>query len=265
MAEWWWAYLALGAFVGFFSGMLGIGGGSMMVPVLAFVFAANDFGSDHAVHLALGTGISTILFTSVVAVRSHHLRRSVNWRAFRTMAPGVLAGTFAGALIAGRLDVRLLSIVFTALIFYFAFQMIRTQEARPTGVLPNAATMSGFGAFIGFISSLTATGGASVVVPFLVKRNVPIHEAIGTAAAVGWPVAVAGAAGYIIAGWEVSGLPRYTLGYVYLPALCAVVAASVLMAPVGAAVAHRTPGRTLKKVFAIVLFVLATTMLVKFL
>src|SRR6188474_3491757 len=136
MTEWWWAYLALGAFVGFFSGMLGIGGGSMMVPVLAFIFAAKGFGSDHAVHLALGTGITTILFTSVVSVRAHHLRQSVNWLAFRTMA---------------------------------------------TGVLPGKAVMTGFGAVIGFISSLTATGGASVVVPFLIKRRVPIHEAIGTA------------------------------------------------------------------------------------
>lgn len=264
MIDWWWAYLALGAFVGFFSGMLGIGGGSMMVPVLAFIFAAKGFGAQHAVHLALGTGISTILFTSVVSVRAHHLRRSVNWHAFRTMAAGVLAGTFAGALLAGKLDVRLLSILFTALIFYFSFQMMRTQEARPTGVLPGAAAMSGFGAVIGFISSLTATGGASVVVPFLVKRNVPIHEAIGTAAAVGWPVAVAGTAGYVIAGWSTPGLPRYSVGYVYLPALAMVVASSMLMAPVGAAVAHRTPGRRLKQVFALVLFTLATTMLVKF-
>ena len=264
MTDWWWAYLALGAFVGFSSGMLGIGGGSAMVPVLALIFAAKGFAPDHAVHLALGTGISTILFTSVVSVRSHHLRRSVNWRALRAMAPGVLAGTFAGALLAGQLDVRLLSIVFTALIYYFAFQMVRMQEPKPTAALPHAATMVGFGGFIGFISSLTATGGASVVVPFLVKHRMPIHEAIGTAAAVGWPVAVAGATGYVIAGWHIPGLPPHSVGYVYLPALFAVVAASVLTAPLGAAVAHRTAGPTLKRVFAAVLFTLATTMLVRF-
>jgi uncharacterized membrane protein YfcA len=264
MTDWWWAYLALGAFVGFFSGMLGIGGGSAMVPVLAVIFAAKGFPPEHAVHLALGTGISTILFTSVVSVRSHHLRRAVNWRVLRSMAPGVLAGTFAGALLAGRLDVRVVSFAFTAIIFYFAFQMIRIKEPVPTDALPSAAAMSGFGVFIGLIASLTATGGASIVVPFLVKRNVPVHEAIGTAAAVGWPVAVAGTAGYVIAGWELSGLPQYTLGYIYLPALVALVAASMLMAPVGAAVAHRTAGATLKKVLALVLFALATMMLVRF-
>src|SRR5688500_5373166 len=125
--------------------------------------------------------------------------------------------------------------------------------------------MTAFGTFIGLISSLTATGGASLVVPFLVKRNIAIHQAIGTAAAVGWPIAAAGAAGYIMAGLREPGLPEYSAGYVYLPALVMVVIASVLMAPFGAAVAHRTSGKTLKKIFAIVLFALAATMLVKFL
>lgn len=265
MTEWWWAYLALGAFVGFFSGLLGIGGGSATVPVLAFIFAAKGFAPDHVVHLALGTGIAAMLFSSFASVRSHHRRSSVNWSVVRAMAAGLVTGTFGGAMLAGRLDVRLLSIAFTALIFYFSFQMFRTRNAVPTGVLPRARGLSAFGAFIGFVSSLTATGGASLVVPFLVKRHVPIHEAIGTAAAIGWPIAAAGAAGYIIAGLGMPGLPQYSLGYVYFPALVGVVVASVLMAPLGAAVAHRTPGTTLKKIFAIVLFALATTMLVKFL
>ena len=264
MTDWWWAYLALGAFVGFFSGLLGIGGGSATVPVLAFVFAAKGFVTDHLVHLALGTGIAIMLFTSAASVRSHHLRDAVNWSVLRRMAPGVLTGTFAGALLAGLLDVRLLSVAFTILIFYFATQMLRTDTPRPSGALPGTAALSGFGAVIGFISSLTATGGASVVVPFLVRRNIASHPAIGTAAAVGWPIALAGTAGYVIAGSRAAGLPPYALGYVYLPALAAVVVASVLMAPLGAAVAHRTPGRTLKKIFALVLFALATTMLVKF-
>ena len=264
MLDWWWAYLALGAFVGFFSGLLGIGGGSATVPVLAFVFAAKNFTPDHVVHLALGTGIASILFSSAASVRSHHSRQAVNWGVLRAMTPGILVGTLGGALLAGWLDVRLLSIAFTVLIFYFAWQMLRSHAPRPTGVLPSRGVMGAFGAAIGFISSLSATGGASIVVPFLVKRNIAIHEAIGTAAAVGWPIAAAGTAGYIIAGWRTPGLPGHSLGYVYFPALAGVVIASVLMAPVGAAIAHRTPGRTLKRVFACVLFALATTMLIKF-
>lgn len=265
MTDWWWTYLALGAFVGFFSGLLGIGGGSATVPVLAFVFAAKGFAPSHVVHIALGTGIASILFTSAASVRSHHLRKAVNWNVLRVMTPGVITGTFAGALLAGFLDARLLSIAFTVLIFYFASQMLRPHTPRPSRTLPGAPVMTGFGALIGFISSLSATGGASIVVPFLVKRNIAIHEAIGTAAAVGWPLAAAGTAGYVIGGLHTPGLPQYSLGYVYLPAVVLVALASVLTAPVGAAVAHRTPGKTLRKVFALVLFTLATTMLIKFL
>lgn len=265
MTDWWWAYLALGAFVGFFSGLLGIGGGSATVPVLAFIFAAKGFMPDHVVHLALGTGIASILFTSAASVRSHHLRNAVNWRVLRQMAPGVVIGTFGGALLAGYLDVRLLSLAFTILIFYFASQMLRTNTPEPSGMLPRPTALSAFGAVIGFISSLSATGGASIVVPFLARRNVSIHEAIGTAAAVGWPIAAAGTAGYVLGGLHASGLPPYSVGYVYLPAVAAVVIAGVLTAPVGASVAHRTPGKTLKKVFAGILFALATTMLFKFL
>jgi len=265
MTEWWWAYLALGAFVGFFSGLLGIGGGSATVPVLAFIFAAKGFVPDHVVHLALGTGIASILFTSAASVRSHHLRKAVNWRVLRQMAPGVVLGTFGGALLAGYLDVRLLSLAFTLLIYYFAWHMLRSNTLEPSGVLPSAMALSAFGAVIGFIASLSATGGASIVVPFLARRNVSIHEAIGTAAAVGWPVAAAGAAGYVLSGLHTSGLPQYSVGYVYLPALAGLVIAGVLTAPVGASVAHRTPGKTLKTVFAGILFALATTMLIKFL
>jgi uncharacterized membrane protein YfcA len=265
MTDWWWAYLAVGAYVGFFSGLLGIGGGSATVPVCAIVFAAKGFPPDHAVHLALGTAIAATLFSSLASVRSHHRRKAVNWSAWRGMAPGIVAGTFSGALIAGHLDVRFLSIVFTALMFYFAIYMMRTRNTEPTGTLPGTGGLSAFGAVVGFISSLSATGGASLVVPFLVKRNVLIHEAIGTAAAVGGPLAAAGAAGYIVAGLREPGLPEFSVGYVYLPALVMVVVSSVLLAPVGAAIAHRTPGRTLKKIFAIVLFLLATAMLLKFL
>ena len=114
------------------------------------------------------------------------------------------------------------------------------------------------------MSSLTATGGAALVVAFLVRRNVRVHEAIGTAAAISWPLAVFGTVGYVISGMSVSERPAYTLGYIYLPAAIVIAAASMLMAPVGARLAHRTPGKTLKKIFAVVLYALATSMLLRF-
>lgn len=264
MTEWWWAYLALGAFVGFFSGLLGIGGGAAMVPMLAFIFAAKDFAPDSVVHLALGTGIATMVFTAASSARSHHRHGAVNWAIMLRMAPGIIIGTFGGALLAGALDVRLLSVLFTALIYYLATRMLLDRKPAPGRTMPGPLGVMLAAGAIGVISSLTATGGAALVIAFLVRRKVRIHEAIGTAAAISWPLAVAGAAGYILSGLSTPDRPQYSIGYVYLPALAAIAVASMLMAPVGARLAHRTPGSRLKKIFALVLFGLATSMLVRF-
>ncbi|MDP2239847.1 MAG: sulfite exporter TauE/SafE family protein [Burkholderiales bacterium] len=264
MIEWWWAYLLLGGFVGFFSGLLGIGGGAAMVPVLAFIFAAKQFAPDHVVHLALGTAITTIVFTSMASVLSHHRHQAVNWRIVLRVAPGIFIGTFGGALLAGFMDLRLLSVIFTVLIYYLSAQMLKERKPGPILEFPGTSIVSLVAAGIGLISSLTATGGAALVVAFLIKRGIRIHEAIGTAAAVGWPLAVAGGAGYVLSGLRVEHLPDYSIGYVYLPALAVIVLSSIIMAPIGARIAHRTPGRMLKRIFAVILFVLATSMLLRF-
>ena len=264
MLDWWWAYLALGAFVGFFAGLLGIGGGAAMVPVLAFIFAAKEFTPSHVVHLALGTAMATILFTSVSSVRTHQQHGAVNWPIVKRMATGIIIGTFGGALLAGVLDVRLLTIVFTVLIYILSAQMMFGRKPEPGAQLPTPFGMNAAAAGVGLISSLTATGGAALIVAYLVRRGTRVQEAIGTAAALGWPLAMAGTAGYLLIGFGEPGLPQYSLGYIYLPALAGMVIASVLLAPVGARLAHRTPGAMLKKIFAVVLFVLATKMLVSF-
>ena len=248
MLEWWWAYLALGAFVGFFAGLLGIGGGAAMVPVLAFVYAAKGFDTAHVVHLALGTSMATMLFTSVSSVRAHHRHGAVNWFMVKRMAPGIVVGTFGGALLASLLSVRLLAVVFTLLIYTISAQMLFGKKPQAGAAPLSTAGMGLAAGTIGVISSLTATGGAALVVAYLAKRGIRIHEAIGTAAAIGW-----------------AGLPEYSPGHVYWRALAGIVTASMLLAPVGARLAHRTPGATLKKIFAVMLFLLATKMLFSFL
>ncbi len=264
MFDWWWAYLALGAFVGFFAGLLGIGGGAAMVPVLAFIFAAKEFAPAHVVHLALGTAMATIVFTSVSSVRTHHQHDAVNWSIVRRMTAGIVIGTFGGALLAGALNLRLLTMIFTALIYFLSAQMLFGRKPAPGAQLPTTSGMNTAAAGVGLISSLTATGGAALIVAYLVRRGTRMQEAIGTAAALGWPLAMAGTAGYLLTGFGEPGLPQYSVGYIYLPALAIMVMASVLLAPVGARLAHRTPGTLLKKIFALVLFLLATKMLVSF-
>jgi uncharacterized membrane protein YfcA len=207
MFEWWWAYLALGAFVGFFAGLLGIGGGAAMVPVLAFIYAAKGFDAGQVVHLALGTSMATILFTSVSSVRAHHGHGAVNWAMVKRMAPGIILGTFGGALLASVLDVRLLSVVFTLLIYYISAQMFFGKKPE-AGALPiSASGLNISSALIGVISSLTATGGAALVVAWLVKRGIRVHEAIGTAAAIGWPLAAAASASCFCPGSPASSSP----------------------------------------------------------
>ncbi|MBI3068439.1 MAG: sulfite exporter TauE/SafE family protein [Betaproteobacteria bacterium] len=264
MTEWWYAYLGLGAAIGFFAGLLGIGGGTAMVPVLAFIFAAKGFPAEYVLHMGLATCMASILFTSASSVISHHRHGAVNWSILRSMVPGILAGTLGGALLVGAINTRLLSVLFTAFVYFAATRMLLSGKPEPARSLPGTRAMSVAGAVIGALSSLAAIAGAVFTVPFLVKHNVRMHEAIGTAAAVGWPLALAGTVGFVASGLGRAGLPEHTIGFVYLPALVFIVIGSVATAPLGARVAHRTRGTMLKIIFAIFLYLLATRMLFSF-
>ena len=259
--DWWWAYLAIGLAVGFLAGLLGIGGGMVMVPMLVFVFTAKGFPVEHMMHLALATALATIAFTSLSSVRAHHRHGGVDWAVARTMAPGILAGSLAAALGAGFIPTRPLAIFFTGFMFYAAAQMFVEIKPRSGRQLPGRAGLFAAGAGIGAISSVLAAGGAFLSIPFLAWCNLPLKRAIGTAAANGFPIAVAGTVGYVLQGSRVPDLPQWSLGYVYLPALLLIVAASMPMAPLGARLAHRLPVKRLRVVFALMLFALGLRML----
>lgn len=259
--EWWLAYLGIGVAVGFFAGLLGIGGGMMMVPMLVFVFTAQAVPAEHLLHLAIGTSLSTIVFTSLSSMRAHHAHGAVDWQIARAMSPGMLIGALGAALLAGLIPTRPLAVMFTALVFYAATQALFDVRPRRTRSLPGAGGVFAAGAVIGGVSSLLAAGGAFLTIPFLTRCSVPLRRAIGTAAANGFPIALAGSAGYVVQGLRVSGLPAGSVGYVYLPALALVVLTSMLAAPFGARLAHRLPVRHLRVVFALVLYALAVRML----
>ncbi|MGH8669256.1 MAG: sulfite exporter TauE/SafE family protein [Burkholderiales bacterium] len=259
--QWWLAYLPLGAAVGFLAGLLGIGGGAVMVPMLVLVFTAQGFPAQHILHAALGTAMATIMFTSISSMRAHHAHGAVDWSIARAMAPGILAGSFCAALAAGFIATRPLAVMFTALVFYAATQILFDLRPKNARELPGPAGVFGAGALIGGVSSLLAAGGAFLCIPFLAWCSVPLRRAIGTAAAVGLPIALAGTAGYMLQGMRAQGLPAGSLGYVYLPALVLVAGASMLAAPWGARVAHRLPVRRLRIVFALLLYAVAARML----
>jgi uncharacterized membrane protein YfcA len=255
-------YVAMGAVIGVIAGLLGIGGGLVLVPLLVFAFTSQGVPYESLMHLALGTSMASIVFTSVSSFLGHHRRGAVRWDIVRNIVPGTIIGTFLGSCVASRMPTAFLSILFVAFLYYIAIQMLLNRKSRPSRQLPGRLGMSGVGTAIGIVSSFVGIGGGALSVPFMAWCNVPIHHAIGTSAAIGFPIAMAGTAGYIFSGLNTSALPAYSLGYVYLPALAGVVLASVMTAPLGVRLAHWLQVGVLKKVFAIVLIIMGTRVLV---
>ncbi|MDD5297215.1 MAG: sulfite exporter TauE/SafE family protein [Rhodocyclaceae bacterium] len=261
MNLYWLAYIALGAAAGFFAGLMGVGGGTVLVPVLAMIFAAQHFPPQHVLHLALGTSMAVIAFTSISSLRAHHGHGAVLWPVVRAITPGILAGTLIGSLAASHVPTRPLAIFFVMFVALVALQMMTPGKSSPGRDLPGWAGMAAVGGGIGLISALVAIGGGAMSVPFMVRCKVRVHQAIGTAAAIGFPIALSGTLGYVVTGLSQSPvLPEGSLGYVYLPALFWVAAVSVLFAPLGARTAHRLPVETLKRIFAAILVLLAAKM-----
>lgn len=254
------AYVGLGLVVGFVAGLLGVGGGLIIVPVLIMLLHANGLAAGMEPQLALGTSLASILFTSLSSVRAHHRHGAVVWPLVRRIAPGIVLGTLAGAVLAAQMPATVLKLFFVSFLFYAAFQMWLDFKPAPHRALPGRAGTTLAGAVIGAVSSWVGIGGGTLSVPFMLWHNVTLHRAIATSAAIGFPIAIAGAAGYVLGGWGVPGLPDGSVGFVYLPALAGIVAGSVLTAPLGARTAHRLPVRPLKRIFALLLVTLALRM-----
>ncbi|MDP1681471.1 MAG: sulfite exporter TauE/SafE family protein [Burkholderiales bacterium] len=258
----WAAYLALGLAAGFVAGLLGVGGGLIIVPVLAFIFTAHYFPEQYVMHLALGTSLASIIFTSISSLRAHHAHGAVNWKVWREITPGVVIGTLLGSVLAAYLSALFLKVFFVVFVFYVGTQMLLDIKPKPSRELPGLPGMFATGNVIGAVSSLVGIGGGTLSVPFMTWCNIKLHQAIGTSAAIGLPIAVAGAVGYVANGLAVNNLPAHSLGFIYLPALGAIVAASILTAPLGAKLAHRLPVKKLKKIFALLLYTLGVRMLI---
>lgn len=257
--EWILAYLGLGLVVGFFAGLLGVGGGGIMVPVLTSFFALQGVPNDQLVHLALGTSMGAIVLTAVSSIRSHHKHGAVLWPVALRMAPGVMIGTFAATWLAAYLPTRVLAIIFALFMGYVSLQMALNFKPSASRQLPGTAGLFGAGGLIGGISALVAIGGGSLTVPFLTWCNVAIQKAIATSAAVGLPIALAGSLGYMINGSS-DALPG-SIGFVNVPAVVLISVISFFTAPYGARLAHKLPVGILKRIFAVMLLGLSLKML----
>lgn len=254
-------YLVAGSIAGFLAGLLGVGGGVVIVPILMFIFAAQHFPPDYMMHLAIGTSLASIMFTSVSSLRAHHAHGAVNWGIVKRITPGILLGTLAGTFLVAKLPAGLLKGFFIVFLFYVATQLLLNFKPKPKRQLPGTGGMFVAGGIIGLVSSFVGIGGGALSVPFMTWSNVRMHNAIGTSAAIGFPIAVAGTIGYLLNGLPIKNLPDWSLGFVHLPSLAGLVVASMLIAPFGARAAHKLPVATLKKIFAVFLYIIGTKML----
>ena len=254
-------YICLGALAGLLAGLLGIGGGLVIVPMLNIAFELQHFPDAHIQHVALGTSMATIIFTSISSMRAHHKRGAINYTAFWRLTPGIITGTYLGSWVASILSTLVLKVLFGVFLYYVATKMLTGKKTESSRELPGMAGTFGAGNGIGIFSALVGIGGGTLTVPFLSWCNLNMHTAIATAAAVGLPIALSGTAGYVINGLGIEGVPGPHIGYVYIPAFLGIIVMSVLTAPLGAKLAHSLPVDKLKRIFAILLYIVGTKML----
>jgi uncharacterized membrane protein YfcA len=253
--------LLLGSITGFLAGLLGVGGGMMQVPFMTIILTARGLATPLAVKMAIATSMATIMFTSLSSVRAHHGRGAVRWDIVRTLAPGIVAGgLIAGAGIFALIKGSALAVVFAVFVGFSATQMLLDRKPAATRQLPGTPGRLAAGGLIGLVSGLVGAGGAFISVPFMTWCNVTIRHAVGTSAALGFPIALANTLGYVVGGWGVEGGPPGSVGYLWLPGLAVIASASVFTAPLGARTAHNIDVAKLKRIFAVMLYALAAYM-----
>ncbi len=253
-------FMVLGAVVGFMAGLLGIGGGGIMVPVLTSIFLLKDIPLEFVVHIALGTSMASIIVTSASSLYAHQQHKGVMWGVVKSMAPGVLVGTFLATYLVSHISAKHLAIFFAVFMAYVAIQMFLNFQPRSSKKIPGRLPLFVTGNGIGVISAMVAIGGGTLTVPFLTWHNVSLRKAIGTSAAIGFPIAISGTLGYLLNGLNAEYKADYLIGYIYLPAVISISLVSYFTAPLGAKLAHTLPIPKLKKLFALFLVLLSVKM-----
>lgn len=259
--EWMALYALLGGFVGFMGGLLGVGGGGILVPLLASVFVYQGVNQYDVVHLALGTALACMIVSSTASIRAHASRGNVLWPVFFGMAPGIVLSAFAATHLAAHVNAFYLSVFFAVFMALIAGLMFFNFQPKISATPARFRDLILVGAGIGTISALAATGGGFLTVTYLSYKNAPMKRAVGTSAAIGFPIALAGATGYLLSGWTKTSGDPYTFGFIYVPAFVAISITSFIAAPYGAACAQNLPDTYLKKIFAVVSLGLSLKML----
>jgi uncharacterized membrane protein YfcA len=256
----WLEFALTGILAGFLAGYLGIGGGLVLVPALTWLLSRDLATSDYAVHMAVATSLSTMLVTSLSSILAHHRRGAINWPIVRQFTPTLLLGAMGGALVADRLSSPALGSVFGTFALVVGIYLLAGHQPSAHRGLPGPSRNGTAGMVFGAISSLVGIGGGSMTVPWLLWHGMRAQQAVATAAACGYPIALAGTAGFVWLGAD-AGTGKAALGYVYLPAFIGISVFSMLAAPLGAAAVHRSPPGIVRRIFGLFLLLVAARML----
>jgi uncharacterized protein len=255
------ACLLFGGFAGVLAGLFGIGGGLVLVPFFIWLFNKQDFSEEIVMMMAVATSLATIIITAVASVAAHHHLGSILWRSVANLAPTIFVGAIFGAVIAGLMPSGALQKVFAVYLIIVGMQMAFLLTPMEGDLMQSSILLSIAGLLIGIFSAVLGIGGGTLTVPVLIKLHFPMRNAVAISSACGLPIACAGTISYAVMGWHKTGLPAGSFGYVYVPAFLGIVLTSMLMAPVGARLAHRLPTKKLKQLFSVVVFIAAYKLL----
>jgi uncharacterized membrane protein YfcA len=254
-------YLGAGAFAGLLAGLLGVGGGLILVPALLYSFRVAGYDEGLVLHLALGTSLTAIVFNALSSIRAHQRRGAIRWELVRQLTPGLLIGTLVGSFLAAQMETPMLALVFGVFALLMGIKLMTGAQASGHFDLPGPWGQSLAGGIIGVISALVGIGGGSLNVPYQTACRVPMRHAVATAAACGLPIAISGSLGYLWTGWQQPNLPPYSSGFIHWPALLVIALAGMLLAPLGAWLAHKLPVAHLKRIMGLLLLILGTRMM----
>lgn len=253
-------FILAGMAAGFIAGLLGLGGGTIIVPIMLWFLNKQGVSQQYIQHIALGTSFAIMVFTTLSSAWAQHKRQSINWHIVKYLSPAMIVGSMVGSILTQYLNTLFLQVFFIVFLYVIALQMLMKLKPKPTRELPQAAGLFGAGGTMGLLSSWVGVGGGALSVPFMTYCNVPMHVATGTSAALAWAISSAGLVGYIISGWNATGLPENTLGFVYVPAVLILAICTVAFAPLGVKVGHKLPPAKLKMAMGAFLFIIATQM-----